>query len=138
MEYSRKVWWLSLLLLSACDASQGDEKLVQGAEPVCEDIFTIHHNLIIRTKESLENKAVFLDSFMADQAVTCLETCCATDGCDTAVFSESGRADSSRNCYLFGCQGRCSFTGHSGYLIMIKRDPSELTPLPTEPDPSGQ
>ncbi|XP_078592296.1 low-density lipoprotein receptor-related protein 11-like isoform X4 [Branchiostoma floridae x Branchiostoma japonicum] len=148
MEYLRKVWWLSLLLLSAGDAYQGDEnissllkqleeELVQGAEPVCEDLFRTDLNQIIQTTKSLENKAVFLDSpmEMVDQE-TCLETCCATDGCDTAVFESgggSGSADSSRNCYLFSCQGRCSFASHSGYLSMMKRDPGDLEPLPAEP-----
>ncbi|CAH1262935.1 LRP11 [Branchiostoma lanceolatum] len=148
MEYLRKVWWLSLLLLSAGDAYQGDEnissllkqleeELVQGAEPECEDLFRTDLNQIIQTTKSLENKAVFLDSPMevVDQE-TCLETCCGTDGCDTAVFESgdgAGGADSSRNCYLFGCQGRCSFASHSGYLSMIKRDPGDLEPLPAEP-----
>ncbi|XP_066280972.1 low-density lipoprotein receptor-related protein 11-like isoform X3 [Branchiostoma lanceolatum] len=148
MEYLRKVWWLSLLLLSAGDAYQGDEnissllkqleeELVQGAEPECEDLFRTDLNQIIQTTKSLENKAVFLDSPMevVDQE-TCLETCCGTDGCDTAVFESgdgAGGADSSRNCYLFGCQGRCSFASHSGYLSMIKRDPDDLEPLPAEP-----
>ncbi|XP_019618702.1 PREDICTED: low-density lipoprotein receptor-related protein 11-like isoform X5 [Branchiostoma belcheri] len=146
MEYLRKVLCLSLLLLSASDAYQGDEnissllkqleeELVQGAEPECEDLFRTDLNQIIQTTKSLENKALFLDSPMevVDQE-TCLETCCATDGCDTAVYeSGAGSADSSRNCYLFSCQGRCFFASHSGYLSMTKRDPGDLEPLPAEP-----
>lgn len=82
---------------------------------------------IIRTEDSMNNKATFIDAVVSDSYAICAEKCCdyGSAECDTIVYIE-GEKDSppptEENCYLFKCwfngeqNMRCLFSDHEGYI----------------------
>lgn len=82
---------------------------------------------IIRTEDSMNNKATFVDAVVSDSYAICAEKCCdyGSAKCDTIVYIE-GEKDSppptEENCYLFKCwfdgeqNMRCLFADHEGYI----------------------
>ena len=100
----------------------------------CADDFVRRSNYIIRTKESLENDAVFIDAIKVGSSDACIERCCAEndviddDGesvsCDASVFVDGDDAFQNKesNCFLFQCRfdmgerNRCKFSDHEGYV----------------------
>lgn len=86
----------------------------------CSDQYEIQTKKIIRTEDSLENDAVFVDAVMSESFQSCFDACCSHDQeCDTTVFIQGDR-DSEENCFLFRCwfdeEQRCFFSSHEGYI----------------------
>ncbi|XP_060554068.1 uncharacterized protein LOC132715101 [Ruditapes philippinarum] len=76
--------------------------------------FTASSNLIIKTNESLQRGAEFLNDFVNISCPReCTTRCCEHPSCDTAVYQDKG----DRKCFLFHCgdSGDCVFSSHSDY-----------------------
>lgn len=50
--------------------------------------FDVHMDTIIRTKESLKLKAIFLDETEVVNNQECATLCCDTENCDVFIFEE--------------------------------------------------
>ncbi|XP_064599597.1 uncharacterized protein LOC135466152 [Liolophura sinensis] len=76
------------------------------------------YSVIIKTNESIADKAVFLDFLTGKTKEDCLQSCCSLSDCNLAVYENKD----DRNCYLFNCgtgeKSRCHFARHEGYMIM--------------------
>ncbi|XP_072030931.1 LOW QUALITY PROTEIN: uncharacterized protein [Amphiura filiformis] len=99
----------------------------------CSDSFVDRSNYIIRTKESLDSDATFIDAIKVPTFDACVSRCCderdvidddgETVSCDAAVFVDGDDAFENKesNCFLFQCRfetgerNRCRFSNHDGY-----------------------
>ena len=79
----------------------------------CLKQFETSYQTIIRTVESQQNGAVFLNVTTLTSYELCLATCCQTKLCNVAVFDEEGGS-----CFTFDCgppipgEFLCRFTGN--------------------------
>ena len=87
---------------------------------MCPDRFDIHRDKIIRTHESRDMGAKYLNEDEFDSKEECLKFCCDTDGCDVFVFEEKKPG----SCYLFQCgpqhDFKCKFTTHANYSSAVR------------------
>ncbi|UJR31178.1 hypothetical protein I4U23_018685 [Adineta vaga] len=61
----------------------------------------------------------------------CMLNCCVEKDCDLAMLSEQ-RSNNGYKCYLFACNGSCTFASHQDYTsMMLKKDPSSDDESPT-------
>jgi len=83
----------------------------------CLDHFSVESNTIIRTKDSQENGAVFLNDTEVDSMARCLHICCGTPLCNVAVFGEGN------SCFLFDCGPpdalKCQFTSSEDFASAV-------------------
>ncbi|CAH1118900.1 unnamed protein product [Phaedon cochleariae] len=81
----------------------------------CLDNFNVHKDKIIRTQDSQNMGAKYLNEIDLGSREECLHLCCETDNCDVFVFEEKN----SGSCYLFHCgppeDFKCKFTHHVNY-----------------------
>uniref|UniRef100_A0A1B0CZD3 Uncharacterized protein n=1 Tax=Phlebotomus papatasi TaxID=29031 RepID=A0A1B0CZD3_PHLPP len=91
---------------------------------------------IIRTKESLKLKAIFLDETEVVNNQECATLCCDTENCDVFIFEEKVKG----TCFLFQCgppeDFRCKFTRHANYTSAVMspmRQSEPQTPSPVHP-----
>ncbi len=126
----------------------------------CLRSFVDKSDYIIRTKESLDNNAVFVDAIKVDTLNTCVSRCCDEqnvideDGqevsCDAAVFVDGDDAFQNKesNCFLFQCRfetgerNRCRFSDHVGYASSMiggfGREPEFDDDRPIQPEKEEQ
>ncbi|KAJ8964530.1 hypothetical protein NQ314_004825 [Rhamnusium bicolor] len=85
----------------------------------CIDNFNIHRDKIIRTQDSQNMGAKYLNEIDLGSREECLRLCCETDNCDVFVFEEKN----SGSCYLFHCgppeDFKCKFTHHVNYSSAV-------------------
>ncbi|XP_053997247.1 uncharacterized protein LOC128886400 [Hylaeus anthracinus] len=93
---------------------------VRNNYQMCLDSFDIHKDKIIRTHESLDMGAKYLNENAVDSKDDCLKFCCDTVGCDVFIFEEKKHG----NCYLFQCgplhDFKCKFTRHANYSSALR------------------
>ncbi|XP_072173096.1 uncharacterized protein [Diadema setosum] len=98
--------------------------------PTCSSAqaFDVSDSYIIRTKDSKENGAYYINAVKVRTFEVCLEQCCLNEVCDTAIYrsDESSSDPNEANCFLFECRPEgdggpnvCSFTYHKGYVSSI-------------------
>ena len=96
----------------------------------CLDKYEVKVGTIIRTEDSMNKKATFVDAVIANSYASCVEKCCAESiaKCDTTVYIEEekdGASPTDENCYLFKCwfdgeqDMRCLFSDHEGYISSV-------------------
>ncbi|XP_073990764.1 uncharacterized protein isoform X2 [Rhodnius prolixus] len=95
----------------------------------CLDSFDIHQDKIIRTQDSRDMGAKYINERDVPTRGDCLKLCCETENCDVFVFEEKNPG----SCYLFECgtpeDFKCKFTRHHNYtsaVLAINRHLSEL------------
>ncbi|XP_045186209.2 uncharacterized protein LOC123544209 [Mercenaria mercenaria] len=79
--------------------------------------FIANSSLIIKTSESMQRGAEFLEDFKNISCPReCTKRCCENPKCDTAVYQDKD----ARKCFLFHCgdSGVCLFSHHSNYWRM--------------------
>ncbi|XP_066140943.1 uncharacterized protein [Euwallacea fornicatus] len=85
----------------------------------CIDNFKIHKDKIIRTQDSQNMGANFLNEIDLGGREECLRLCCETEECDVFVFEEKNAG----SCYLFHCgppeDFKCKFTHHVNYSSAV-------------------
>ncbi|XP_076659573.1 uncharacterized protein LOC143362935 [Halictus rubicundus] len=93
---------------------------VRNNYPMCLDSFDIHRDKIIRTYESRDRGAKYLNETEVDSKEECLKFCCDTVDCDVFIFEEKKPG----SCYLFQCgtlhDFKCKFTSHANYSSAIR------------------
>ncbi|CAG9864196.1 unnamed protein product [Phyllotreta striolata] len=97
--------------------------------PTCIGKFNVHKDKIIRTQDSQNMGAKYLNEMDLGSREECLHLCCETDDCDVFVFEEKNAG----SCYLFHCgppeDFKCKFTHHVNYssaILSINRHPPDL------------
>ncbi|XP_028132696.1 uncharacterized protein LOC114328120 isoform X2 [Diabrotica virgifera virgifera] len=87
--------------------------------PMCIEKFNVHRDKIIRTQDSQNMGAKYLNELDLGSREECLHLCCETENCDVFVFEEKN----SGSCYLFQCgppeDFKCKFTHHVNYSSAI-------------------
>ncbi|XP_012281163.1 low-density lipoprotein receptor-related protein 11 [Orussus abietinus] len=82
---------------------------------LCIENFDIHKDKIIKTEDSRELGAKYLNEQDVKSRDDCLRFCCETDHCDVFIFEEKRPG----SCYLFHCgppdDFKCKFTNHDNY-----------------------
>ncbi|KAK4875690.1 hypothetical protein RN001_012112 [Aquatica leii] len=85
----------------------------------CLENFDIHKDKIIRTQDSKNMGAKYINEIDLGSREECLRLCCETENCDVFVFEEKN----SGSCYLFQCgppeDFKCKFTHHANYSSAI-------------------
>nr|XP_033321214.1 uncharacterized protein LOC117217604 [Megalopta genalis] len=93
---------------------------VRNNYPMCLDSFDIHGDKIIRTYESCDRGAKYLNGTEVDSKEDCLKFCCDTVDCDVFIFEEKKPG----TCYLFQCgplhDFKCKFTSHANYSSAVR------------------
>ncbi|XP_042865353.1 rab-3-interacting molecule unc-10-like isoform X2 [Penaeus japonicus] len=91
------------------------------AEYGCLKKFDVSEKTIIRTQDSQDLGAKFLEESDVGNREDCLSLCCKTPHCNVAVFEEK----ESGSCYLFDCGQpvdiKCKFNTHSHYTSAVLR-----------------
>ncbi|XP_069999887.1 uncharacterized protein [Penaeus vannamei] len=91
------------------------------AEYGCLKKFDVSEKTIIRTQDSQDLGAKFLEESDVGNREDCLSLCCKTQHCNVAVFEEK----ESGSCYLFDCGQpvdiKCKFNTHSHYTSAVLR-----------------
>lgn len=108
----------------------------------CSTIFKQEANLIIDSKNSIDNGATLLDiKYLPTESTStklgqqCIEKCCDTDQCDSALLSMKPGTEGHR-CYLFKCEENCLFVKHADYIVLRMRTPEQLNMQATNPNPT--
>ncbi|XP_014281610.1 uncharacterized protein [Halyomorpha halys] len=98
----------------------------------CLESFDIYQDKIIRTQDSRDMGAKYLNERDVLSRDDCLKLCCETDNCDVFVFEEK----SPGGCYLFECGSsedfKCKFTKHQNYTSAVLKINRHLTELETQ------
>ncbi|CAH1101669.1 unnamed protein product [Psylliodes chrysocephalus] len=85
----------------------------------CINKFNLHKDKIIRTQDSQNMGAKYLNEIDLGSREECLHLCCETENCDVFVFEEKNAG----SCYLFHCgppeDFKCKFTHHVNYSSAI-------------------
>ncbi|XP_046471893.1 uncharacterized protein [Neodiprion pinetum] len=86
---------------------------------MCVESFDVHKNKIIRTEDSQEMGAKYINEIDLDSRKECLRLCCETEQCDVFVFEDKRPG----SCYLFHCgppdDFKCKFTSHANYTSAV-------------------
>ncbi|XP_011638229.1 uncharacterized protein LOC105427930 [Pogonomyrmex barbatus] len=87
---------------------------------MCLESFDIHKDKIIRTQDSRDMGAKYLNVLDVDSRLDCLKYCCETERCDVFIFEEKKPS----SCYLFQCgplhDFKCKFTRHANYTSAVR------------------
>ncbi|KAF5279173.1 hypothetical protein FQR65_LT03420 [Abscondita terminalis] len=85
----------------------------------CLENFNVHKDKIIRTQDSKNMGAKYINEIDLGSREECMRLCCETENCDVFVFEEKN----SGSCYLFQCgppeDFKCKFTHHANYSSAI-------------------
>ncbi|XP_074029340.1 uncharacterized protein isoform X2 [Leptinotarsa decemlineata] len=111
------------ILISLVGSERFSEKVrVKRSEidlQTCIDNFNVHKDKIIRTQDSQNMGAKYLNEIDLGSREECLRLCCETENCDVFVFEEKN----SGSCYLFHCgppeDFKCKFTHHVNYSSAV-------------------
>lgn len=78
-------------------------------------------NQIIKTKESTDAGAVFLDSPDITSGEECQQQCCQNKDCNLAVFKDK---EGEKSCFMFDCghPSVCKFVEHKGFTVFTIPD----------------
>jgi len=105
----------------------------------CLEHFSVEASTIIRTKDSRENGAVFINETEVATLSRCLHLCCSTPLCNVAVFGERS------SCYLFDCGSpeafKCQFTSSDDFasaVLDLDRHRFDLSAAERQRDHSDQ
>ncbi|XP_023330230.1 uncharacterized protein LOC111702696 [Eurytemora carolleeae] len=136
------------LLLKLCATEQMKQNLSSRtrrginkhySDDHCLNHFSVESSTIIRTKDSRENGAVFINETEVETMSRCLHLCCSTPLCNVAVFGEVN------SCYLFDCGSpeafKCQFTGSDDFssaVLEIDRHRFDLSAADKQRDHSDQ
>ncbi|XP_015588825.1 uncharacterized protein LOC107264751 [Cephus cinctus] len=108
-----------LYLTSGDSITKKNDKRPELNLQVCVQSFDIHKDKIIRTEDSRQLGAKYLNEIDLDSREECLKLCCETDQCDVFVFEEKRPG----SCYLFHCgppnDFKCKFTSHANYSSAV-------------------
>lgn len=81
---------------------------------------------IIRTKESLDNGAKYLEKKVVKSAKECYQLCCGLKDCNVGMLSYKNDSYGHlvRNCYLFDCgqPSKCTFSSYKHYATILFDD----------------
>ncbi|CAF3321414.1 unnamed protein product [Rotaria socialis] len=95
---------------------------------LCINEFDVKTEQLVKVKE-LKNGARMIRFIQIDEPSTshgldikdiCMLNCCVEDNCDLAMLSEQ-RTNDGYKCYLFACNGSCTYAPHQDYTSMILR-----------------
>jgi hypothetical protein len=99
----------------------------------CLDKYEIQSEQLVKVKE-LKNGAHMIRYVLLDKRTLpstlnikehCMLNCCSQKTCDVAMLSEQPTHEGYK-CYLFVCNGSCTFASHQDYTIMLpKKDPKD-------------
>ncbi len=80
-----------------------------------------HLSTIIDIHESMERGAELMDGVRKDSLVECMTGCCATMGCDLALFKNEGLSKTGKNCYYVHCgvEENCVMVQHSAFTSVL-------------------
>ncbi|KAL2731404.1 Low-density lipoprotein receptor-related protein 11 [Vespula squamosa] len=85
----------------------------------CFESFDVHTNKIIKTEDSCDLGAKYLNVLDLESREDCFKYCCNTDKCDVFIFEEKKPG----SCYLFECgpleDFKCKFTTHVNYTSAV-------------------
>ncbi|XP_046834129.1 uncharacterized protein LOC124430924 [Vespa crabro] len=85
----------------------------------CFESFDVHTNKIIKTEDSCDLGAKYLNVMDLESREDCFKYCCNTDKCDVFIFEEKKPG----SCYLFECgpleDFKCKFTNHVNYTSAV-------------------
>nr|KAF7408923.1 hypothetical protein H0235_013775 [Vespula pensylvanica] len=85
----------------------------------CFESFDVHTNKIIKTEDSCDLGAKYLNVLDLESREDCFKYCCDTDKCDVFIFEEKKPG----SCYLFECgpleDFKCKFTTHVNYTSAV-------------------
>lgn len=73
------------------NVSRKNDKRSEISLQMCVESFEIHKDKIIRTEDSREMGAKYINEIDLDSRKECLRLCCETDQCDVFVFEEKVR-----------------------------------------------
>ncbi|KAK2581347.1 hypothetical protein KPH14_008114 [Odynerus spinipes] len=99
-----------------------NEKRIDTASnyEVCLESFDVHTNKIIRTEDSRDLGAKYLNVMDVESREECFKFCCNTNKCDVFIFEEKKPG----SCYLFECgplhDFKCKFTDHANYTSAVR------------------
>lgn len=108
---------LMIWLLEVEETNTQQESVNSRQIPGCNKTFAVKSNTIIRSKDSQENGAVFIQEIEEISLADCIRFCCSTPFCDVSVYG----ADTS--CYLFACDivntQKCQFSPHEDFETAV-------------------
>ncbi|CAF1180013.1 unnamed protein product [Adineta ricciae] len=97
---------------------------------ICINEFDIQAEQLVKVKE-LKNGARMIRFVQLEEPTAshgldikdiCMLNCCVEKDCDLAMLSEQ-RTNNGYKCYLFACNGSCTFASHQDYTSMVlKKD----------------
>ncbi|XP_043487622.1 uncharacterized protein LOC122514707 [Polistes fuscatus] len=89
-------------------------------DDTCFKSFDVHTNKIIKTEDSRDLGAKYLNEMDVESREECFKFCCNTDKCDVFIFEEKKPG----SCYLFECgplqNFKCKFTTHVNYTSAVR------------------
>jgi len=89
----------------------------------CEGHFQVEPNTIIRTEDSQNMGASFLNETQVMSLSRCLHYCCSYPLCNVAVFDNRMESNEGGSCYLFDCGTtdslKCQFTANSDFSSAV-------------------
>ncbi|KAK5644714.1 hypothetical protein RI129_006014 [Pyrocoelia pectoralis] len=115
------VCFFNLILISSSTelVSKVIEKRSDIDLQTCIANFEVHKDKIIRTQDSKNMGAKYINEIDLGSREECLRLCCETENCDVFVFEEKNTG----SCYLFQCgppeDFKCKFTHHANYSSAI-------------------
>ena len=93
------------------------------ADDHCENHYQVERGVIIRTEDSRQEGALFLNESRLPSLARCLHSCCAEPGCNTAVYDTRMDTAEGGSCYLFDCGPldalKCQFTSNSEFTSAV-------------------
>uniref|UniRef100_T1J182 MANSC domain-containing protein n=1 Tax=Strigamia maritima TaxID=126957 RepID=T1J182_STRMM len=88
---------------------------------VCLNDFQVSDTTIIRTQDSRQMGAKYLNETEMPSKEECMKWCCDTYKCNVAVYEEKNKG----SCYIFDCSPmgdfKCRFTAHEHYTSAVLR-----------------
>jgi len=115
------------------------------SDDLCEGHFQVESNTIIRTEDSQNMGATFLNETQLVSLSRCLHYCCSYPLCNVAVFDNRMESSEGGSCYLFDCGSadslKCQFTANSDFssaVLDIDRHRYDLASAGQQMDHSNQ
>ena len=80
-----------------------------------------HLATIIDIHKSMEQGAELMDGVKKDTVEECMAGCCATNGCDLALFKNEGLSKTGKNCYYVHCGQleNCILVAHTAFTSVV-------------------
>ena len=95
---------LSVFLMSCWGYARAIEGLDSALDSLtCSRVVEYSPGTIVDIKKSVEKGAKLLEGRLVEDQETCISHCCATEGCELALFKTNGISKGGNNCYLIQC-----------------------------------